>query len=109
MTVKQNTIAPISFIEGADMIINIIKMIFKIISMCLKIMKQYLRGPSGRIDLSNIFPRGIEDIIDNGHYEKRFRLCKSDDEYKKEVVDYYRYHRDSFFLDQKSKDGHFRA
>jgi hypothetical protein len=72
-------------------------------------MKQYSRGPSERIDLSNIFPLGIEDVIKSGHYEKRFRLCKSGDEYNKEVVDYYRYHWDSFFIDQKNKDGHFRA
>jgi hypothetical protein len=72
-------------------------------------MKQYLKGPSERIDLSDIFPLGIEDVIKSGHYEKRFRLCKSDDEYNKEVVDYYRYHWDSFFLDQKNRDGHFRA
>ncbi len=75
----------------------------------MRIIKQYLRGPSERIDLSDIFPLGIEDVIKSGHYEKRFRLCKSDDEYNKEVVDYYRCHWDSFFLDQNNRDGHFRA
>ena len=88
---------------------NIVKILFKGLSRRLQIMKQYLRGPSGRIDLSNIFPLGIEDIIKSGHYEKRFRLCKSNNEYNKEVVDYYKYHKDSFYLDQKNKDGHFRA
>jgi hypothetical protein len=91
------------------MINSVTKMVFRNFSRCLKMIKQYLRGPSGRIDLSNIFPLGIEDIIKRGHYEKRFRLCKSDDEYNKEVVDYYKYNWDSFFLDQKSQDGHFRV
>jgi hypothetical protein len=88
---------------------NLIKMIFNNISMCLKIIKIYLRGPTEIIDLSNIFPLGIEDMIKSDQYEKRFRLCKSNDEYNKEVVDYYKYHRDSFYLDQRSRDGHFRV
>jgi hypothetical protein len=91
------------------MINNIVKMIFKSISRYLKIIKQYLRGPSKRIDLSDIFPLGIEDILKSDQYEKRFRLCNSNDEYNIEVVNYYKYHSDSFYLDQRSKDGHFRV
>ena len=88
---------------------NIVKMIFKRISWRLKMMKQFLRGPTERIDLSNMFPLEIEDILKSEQYEKRFRLCNSNDEYNKEVVDYYKYHSDSFYLDQRSKDGHFRV
>jgi hypothetical protein len=86
---------------------NMLKIIFKNLSICLKIMKIYFKGPSEVINLSDIFPLGIEDIIKSDQYEKRFRLCKSNAEYNQEVVDYYKYHRGSFYLDQRSRDGHF--
>jgi hypothetical protein len=88
---------------------NMFRMISKRISIFIKIVKIYFRGPSEIIDLSSIFPAGIEDMIKSDQYERRFRLCKSNDEYNKEVVEYYKYHRDSFYLDQRSKDGHFQV
>ena len=90
------------------MINNVLRMILRRLSACLGIMKEHL-SHSGKIDLSDIFPPGIEDIIMSGSYEKRFRMCKSDDEYNKEVTDFFKYHWDSFYLDQKKRDGHFRA
>lgn len=90
------------------MLNNIFRMVFKKLFSCFEIMKRHL-SHSGKIDLSDIFPHGIEDILKNSGYENRFRLCKSNDEYNKEVKDYYRYHWDSFYLDQNNRDGHFRA
>lgn len=90
------------------MINNVIRMIFRRFFACFGIMKELL-SHSGKIDLSDIFPPCIEDIIKSDSYEKRFRMCKSNDEYNKEVIDYYKYHWDSFYLDQKNRDGHFRA
>ncbi len=90
------------------MINNLLKMLFKRLTACLGIIKEHLCH-SGKIDLSDIFPSGIEEIIKSSTYEKRFRMCKSSDEYNKEVTDCYKYHWDSFYLDQKNRDGHFRA
>jgi hypothetical protein len=104
---SKNTIAPISFIEGADMINNIFRVVLKKLFSCFGVLKGHL-SHSGKIDLSDIFPPGIEDILKNIGCENRFRMCKSKDEYEKEVKDYYRYHWDSFYLDQNNKDGHFR-
>ncbi len=89
------------------MINSVLRMLFKKIFASFGKMKAHL-SHSGTIDLSDIFPPGIEDIIKSTGYENRFRMCKSNDEYSKEIRDYYRYHWDSFYLDQKNRDGHFR-
>lgn len=90
------------------MINNILRIVLKRLFASFRTMKGYL-GYTGKIDLSGIFPPGIEDIMKSSGYENRFRVCKSDDEYNMEVKDYLKYHRDSFYLDQKNRDGHFRA
>jgi hypothetical protein len=69
----------------------------------------YRFGPSGRIDLSGIFPARIEDIVNGDFSGNMFSPCDSNDEYDRDVVDCYRCHRASFYLDRTHRDGHFRV
>lgn len=61
------------------------------------------------MDMSNVYPSRIDDLIDSNVFNEDFRNLNAVDQYNRDILNVFHMNRSIFYVDSTQVDGHFRV
>jgi hypothetical protein len=82
--------------------------VLKFVAGMLTRLKSYSRIHLNTLDLEDVFPANMQDLI-VPERKRNFRVLSSIDDYNRELSNIFQAHSTAFYLDRSHNDGHFRV
>jgi len=61
------------------------------------------------MDMSNVYPSRIDDLINSNIFNEDFRNTNEVDQYNRDVLKFFYTNKSIFYVDSTHMDGHFRV